>query len=351
MLKRIKNIKWLLPVYFLAATLATLLLAIAGWVYLSTQREAPAASLWVEYALLLLLIAPATGYFVARRYQSKVDSLHLSIKQIAKGNLAERLPVSPGDPFEGVYRDFNAMAASVENRLRLVQQEGVADVLKSMQSNQDAVMEERRRLARDLHDTVSQQLFAIHMSTSALPKLLEMNPEGAKTVVGQLVNMSHHAQRQMRSLIAQLRPLELEEQTLEEALGKWFPDYCNQNGLQGKLEIALPDELPEAIEHQLFLIIQEGMANVVKHAKAKRVSLLLYDAGHQYVLQIVDDGVGFEPDSSKRSSYGLATMTERAERLGGDADIRSKPGNGTVIHVNIPKFGQAGVEEKDEQLN
>jgi two-component system, NarL family, sensor histidine kinase LiaS len=347
MLKRVKNMKWLLPVYFMAATSATLLLGIGGWFYLSTHMEATGASLWVEYVLILMLIAPGVGYFVARKYQRKVDALHLSIKQIAKGNLAERLPVGPVDPFEGVYRDFNAMAASLESRLRLLQKEGVADVMKNLQSNQDAVMEERRRLARDLHDTVSQQLFAIHMSASSLTKLLELNPEGAKTVVAQLESMSHHAQRQMRSLIAQLRPLELEDQTLEEALGKWFPDYCNQNGLQGKLEIVLPEELSEAIEHQLFLIIQEGMANVVKHARAKRVSLLLYDAGHQYVLQIEDDGIGFEPDSEKRSSYGLATMRERAERLGGDAEIRSRPGSGTGIHIRIPRFGQTGSGEQE----
>lgn len=342
MLKRIKNIKWLLPVYFLAASLATLLLALFGWYYISTHDEAPGAELWVEFVLLLLLIGPTVGYFVARQYQRRVDALHLAVKQISIGNMAERLPVGNGDSFDSVYRDFNAMAGSLESRLRLLQQFGEADVMEKLQSNQDAVMEERRRLARDLHDTVSQQLFAIHMSASALPKLLEMNPEAAKTVVNQLVTMSHHAQRQMRSLIAQLRPLELEEQTLEEALGKWFPDYCNQNGLQGKLEVSLPDGLSEAIEHQMFLIIQEGMANVVKHAKAKHVSLTLYDAGHQLVLQIADDGVGFVVDPAKRSSYGLATMKERAERLGGNAEIRSKPGSGTGIHIHIPKFGQVG---------
>lgn len=348
MLKRIKNMKWLLPIYFLAATTATVVLGIGGWFYLSTHMEATGASLWVEYLLLLMLIAPGVGYFVARKYQRKVDALHLAIKQAAKGNMSERLPVGNADPFEGIYRDFNAMSASLESRLRLLQEEGAADVLKNMQSSQDAVLEERRRLARDLHDTVSQQLFAIHMSASSLPKLLDMNPEAAKTVVSQLVVMSHHAQRQMRSLIAQLRPLELEDQTLEEALGKWFPDYCNQNGLQGKLEIVLPEELSEAIEHQLFLIIQEGMANVVKHAQASRVSLLLHDAGHQYVLQIEDNGVGFDQKEERHSSYGLATMRERAERLGGEAEVRSKAGSGTSIHVHIPKFSHTGGAENDE---
>ncbi|MFM9327581.1 histidine kinase [Paenibacillus mesotrionivorans] len=338
MRKRLNNLKWLLPMYFLAASVGTLLLGVGGWFYLTTHMESPGAALWVEYFIIILLIAPVVGYFLARSYQRKMDALQLSIKQVTKGNLGERLEVLPADLFGELYQDFNTMAASLESRLRLLQQEGSADVMRNMQSSQDAVLEERRRLARDLHDTVSQQLFAIHMSASSLPKLLEINPEGARIVVEQLVTMSHHAQRQMRSLIAQLRPLELEEQTLEEALGKWFPDYCNQNGLKGRLEISLPGELPEAIEYQLFLIIQEGMANVVKHAKANRVSLVLYEAGSQYVLQIEDDGIGFEPNVEKRSSYGLATMRERAERLGGDAEVRSKPGAGTAVHIRIPKF-------------
>jgi len=341
MLKRIKNVKWLLPIYFFAASLGTLLMALLGWMYLTSHDAAPGTELWVEFIVLLLLIGPVIGYFVARQYQRKVDSLHLAIKQVLKGNLSERLPVVGTDSFDSVYRDFNAMAASLESKLRLLQQFGEADVLQQAESKQDAVLEERKRLARDLHDTVSQQLFAIHMSASSLPKLLEVNLNGAKTVVDQLVTMSNHAQRQMRSLIAQLRPLELEDQTLEEALGKWFPDYCNQNGLQGKLDTQLPDELPEAIEHQLFLVIQEGMANVVKHARARHVSLTLYDAGHQYVLRIADDGIGFDMDGLQRTSYGLSTMRERAERLGGDAEILSRKGSGTTVTVNIPKFEEA----------
>lgn len=338
MKKRIRNIKWLLPIYFFAACAGTLLLALAGWVFLTSGGEPSGTDLWVEFVVVLLLIGPVVGYFAAKSYQRKVDGLHLAIKQLMKGNLSERMPVGGGDAFDAVHRDFNAMAAGLESKLRLLQQLGEADIKDKLQSNRDAVMEERKRLARDLHDTVSQQLFAIHMSASSLPKLLEINPEGGKTVVGQLITMSHHAQKQMRSLIAQLRPLELENQTLEEALGKWFPDYCNQNGLQGKLEVELPEELPEAAEHQLFLIMQEGMANVVKHAKARHVALTLYDAGHQYVLHISDDGVGFDTNSPKRVSYGLSTMKERAQRLGGDADILSKPGSGTNIHIRIPKF-------------
>ena len=86
-------------------------------------------------------------------------------------------------------------------------------MIEKEQASERAVLEERRRMARDLHDTVSQQLFAIHMSASSLPKLLEMNPEHGNKVLDQLIQMSHIAQRQMRGLIAQLRPVELEGRT------------------------------------------------------------------------------------------------------------------------------------------
>ena len=207
------------------------------------------------------------------------------------------------------------------------------------------MLEERKRLARDLHDTVSQHLFAIHMSASSLPKLLEMNRERAESVMEQLIHMSAMAQKQMRGLIAQLRPLELEGRSLHEALDKWFPDYCRLNGIQGELGWRVAGTLSDAKEHQLFLIIQEAMANVVKHAGAKKASLLLAETERQYVMTLQDDGTGFRADQVKAGSYGLSTMRERARKLGGDGEIISKPGAGTRVKVTIPKLAK---EEKED---
>ncbi|MEI0735690.1 ATP-binding protein [Paenibacillus sp. JTLBN-2024] len=109
----------------------------------------------------------------------------------------------------------------------------------------------------------------------------------------QLIFMSQMAQKQMRALIAQLRPVELEGKNLEDALEVWFPDYCRQNALKGMKEVELQGKLSEAIEHQLFLIIQEAMANIVKHAHARLVSMSLREEQRQVVLSISDDGQGF----------------------------------------------------------
>jgi NarL family two-component system sensor histidine kinase LiaS len=236
------------------------------------------------------------------------------------------------------------MAESMEQRIGWLQKLGEENVMLQAASNEAAVIEERRRLARDLHDTVSQQLFALHMTASALPQWIERDPQQASRLIEQLIGVSQHAQRQMRGLIAQLRPIELEGRTLQQALDRWFPDYCRHNQLQGTLDLELgevdasPQNMPEAIEHQMFLLIQEGMANVVKHSEATRVTLSLRDTGRQYSLQIEDNGAGFDTSAVKVGSYGLATMKERAEKLGGSFEIFSRPGRGASLKVRIPKF-------------
>ncbi|RKN74217.1 sensor histidine kinase [Paenibacillus ginsengarvi] len=336
-LTRSINIKWQLLSYFVGALAIVLGGFAIGWLYwreeLSTNR------LWIEYVLFLVVSGLVVVYLIATQHQRKIDTLHLAILQLANGNLGERIQPLGMDPFDRIYGDFNEMAASLEKRVMLLQKVGEENVMLQAKSNEDAVIEERKRLARDLHDTVSQQMFAIHMSAASLAKMVERGQmEAAAPILGQLVTMSNLTQKQLRGMIAQLRPIELEGRRLSDALDKWFPDYCRQNGLQGNMDIRLARALSEGIEHQLFLIIQEGMANVVKHASARHVALSLHDTGNQFVLQIHDDGQGFESDVTRSNSYGLSTMRERAQKLGGSMELRSKTGAGTRIRISIPKF-------------
>lgn len=301
-------------------------------------------------AAVFIVANIGVGYWAAQRMQRRIDSLHLGIKQAISGNLAVRIPEEGARSFTPIYREFNEMAAMLERRMQLLQRMGEEQVMREAASNEAAVLEERKRLARDLHDTVSQHLFAIHMSASSLPKLLELNRERAEEVMEQLIQMSSLAQKQMRGLIAQLRPLELEGRSLREALDRWFPDYCRQNGLQGELHWRITGELSDAKEHQLFLIIQEAMANIVKHASAKRVTLSATETERQYAVTLQDDGAGFRADQVKAGSYGLSTMRERAQKLGGDTEIISKAGAGTRIRVTIPKFSdEENVEDEHER--
>ncbi|MCG7409819.1 sensor histidine kinase [Paenibacillus sp. ACRRX] len=294
---------------------------------------------WLYGIITVLIVSAITGYISGVRLQRRLDVLHLSMMQVTKGNWSARIPDDEDASFARLYTDFNAMMQTMEHKLRLLQKLSEQQMIDWERESEAIVQEERKRLARDLHDTVSQQLFALHMSSSSLPKVMEMDMNRAKVVVEQLIQMSHIAQRQMRGLIAQLRPIELDGRTLEEALERWFPDYCNQNGLKGKIDIQLHEGLSEVKEHQCFLMIQEAMANVVKHAQARQVTLTMQEADSRIVLVVADDGRGFDMNKTAHGgSYGLSTMRERVDKLGGHMDLVSQPGAGTTIRVYIPLF-------------
>lgn len=343
--RHFRNIKWELALYVLAAVVLSLAADFVLWFYFYLYKAwVDLIRLWLAIAAVHLFVGLSVGYIAALKFQRKVNRLHLGILQLGRGNLAERIPVTGDDAFDKIYYDFNEMAAGVQKRIQLLQKLGEENVRLQASSNEAAVLEERKRLARDLHDTVSQQLFALHMAASTLEKTIERDPAAAKALTAQLTQVSSIAQRQIRGLIAQLRPVELEGRSLEEALGKWFPDYCRHNRLLGELDIRLTGEISDAMEHQIFMIVQEAMANVVKHAEARKVELQLHELDHQYVLTITDDGRGFYNGQVQTHSYGLSSMQERAQKLGGRADIYSKAGSGTRIKVHFPKFK---MEEED----
>ncbi|WP_027092767.1 HAMP domain-containing sensor histidine kinase [Cohnella thermotolerans] len=336
MLRSIRNSKWELALFAGGSTAVVIALLYIGWTRWDGQIPNP--KWWMGWGVALLIADITIAYRLGRRTERRIDQLQLAMKQAASNNWNVRLPEIKGDAFSGIYRDFNLMLEKLESRMKLLQQLGERRVLEEVPAHEAAVLEERRRLARDLHDTVSQQLFALHMASSSLPKLMELDPEQGAKVMQQLIVMSSSAQKQMRGLIAQLRPMELQGRTLPEALDRWFPDFCRQNGLQGTLDIQCDVALSEAMEHQMFLIIQEAMANVVKHAEAKTVRLTLGETESQISLQIEDDGAGFRAEQVRAGAYGLSTMRERAEKLGGDAEIVTKPGAGTRVRVWFPKF-------------
>ncbi|MGG4142112.1 HAMP domain-containing sensor histidine kinase [Paenibacillus algorifonticola] len=336
MVRLLRSGKWeLIAMFVFAAALAYGAAAIIAY---GLMPHAGRWEVWLTAAAVFLLVAASCGYWAGRRIQRRVDTLQLAMKQAVNGNFEIRIAERGGLSFTELYEEFNVLARQMEERMTYIQRTGEEQVMAEAASNEEAVLEERKRLARDLHDTVSQQLFAMHMCASSLPKLQQVDSERAAEVLGQLIEMSTLAQKQMRTFIAQLRPMELEGRTLLQALDKWFPDYCRQNHLQGQLEWRLVEPLSEAKEHQLFLIVQEGLANIVKHAKAEGCSLTFSENERQIVLSLQDDGTGFRVDEVKRGSYGLSTMHERAQKLGGTAEIISKPGSGTRVKVSIPKI-------------
>ena len=190
---------------------------------------------------------------------------------------------------------------------------------------QEIISEERNRLARELHDSVSQQLFAASMLMSAITegkKAEESNEMKQLQLVEQMIQQS---QLEMRALLLHLRPIALHGKSLKDGIEELLLELKLKVPLE--IEWRLEDfQLDRGVEDHLFRILQESVSNTLRHAKANKMEVLLLQRDQFYILRVTDDGVGFHPEKSKSGSYGLQNMKERALEIGGELKIVSLPG-------------------------
>jgi len=200
-----------------------------------------------------------------------------------------------------------------------------------------AVLEERQRLSRELHDSVSQALFGIGLGARTARTLLQRNaPEKALGSVDYVVSLAEGGMAEMRALLFELRPESLATEGLVAALTKQAAVLTLRHELA--VDTALGDE-PDVsldIKEALFRIAQEALHNIVKHARARTVQIHLSHEEDNTILSVRDDGAGFDPTGSFPGHIGQHSMRERAERLGGTVTVESAVGQGTCIVVRLP---------------
>jgi len=213
-------------------------------------------------------------------------------------------------------------------------------------SLQDVVIQERNRLARELHDSVSQQLFAASMMMSAFNESAHPVDETARKQLDMIEHMIQQSQQEMRALLLHLRPVPLKGKSLQAGARELLSE------LQQKLVLEIDwkiEDFPveKGIEDQLFRILQESVSNTLRHADARHLHVLLIKRDDLVIMRITDDGEGFDVDEAKTSSYGLSNMQERAFEAGGTFKIVSLIGEGTILEVKVPLFGRE-MEEADD---
>lgn len=209
-------------------------------------------------------------------------------------------------------------------------------------AEQSAALAERTRLARELHDSVTQSLYSVTMYAEAAQLLLTSgNHQTAAEHLRELRDTAQEALGEMRLLIYELRPLALDKQGLAEALRERVESVEMRGGIKPDIYIEGAEHLPLAIQQELYHIAREGLNNIVKHAHAHCVRLRLMASETSACLEISDDGVGFDTSSS-RGGLGVAGMRERVQRIGGKLDITSVVGKGTEIRVSLGSSGEPG---------
>jgi NarL family two-component system sensor histidine kinase LiaS len=238
---------------------------------------------------------------------------------------------------EDVDRDIRKIQGKMKEMSSELQQLNARPQLVDGSTKEEILEAERHRLARELHDSVSQQLFAAMMMMSALNEqaIRDDAPEMQKKQLAMVTDIINASQSEMRALLLHLRPVTLEGKSLKQGIEQLLKE------LETKIKISLKWEIvdfamPSSIEDQLFRVIQELLSNTLRHAKADELEVYLHRIEHNVLLRVIDDGVGFDVENQKAGSYGLMNIRERISGIGGTLKIISFKNQGTSIEIKIP---------------
>ena len=236
---------------------------------------------------------------------------------------------------------FLVCAAAGAEARRLLERQADAEQELASQERRLAAEEERARLARDMHDSLAKTVSGIGFAALALSRRIERDPEGAAVEARRLAEDAREATRQAREIIVGLRADAGETLPLSEAVAEHARRWAEGAGVALDLAVEDVGELHPATARELDWIVREALANVARHARAKRVSVRLRRLGGRAVLTVADDGAGFDvPDDldelGQGRHFGLGGMRERAVLAGGDLSVESAPGEGCVLSVWVP---------------
>lgn len=213
----------------------------------------------------------------------------------------------------------------------------IANARLHARSRELSVVKERNRLARELHDSVTQSLFSMRLAADTALALAGSDPDGARAQIEQLRELAGGALAEMRALVAELRPPAVEASGIVETLRGHVEVLRQVHRLDVRLDARLPGRFDAAREAELFRVAQEALSNAVRHSGAGAVDVLLEPCEGGVRLTVRDDGRGFDPGATPANGcYGLTSMRERAQALGAHLEIASAAGEGTTVRVEVP---------------
>ena len=244
--------------------------------------------------------------------------------------LAGKEVISFADP------DLDASFKSLSGKLNLLTEAVQKAENQSLVKEEEIIEKERKRIARDLHDTVSQELFAAHMILSGVSQqALKLDREKMQIQLQSVAAILETAQKDLRVLLLHLRPVELEEKSLVEGIQILLKELEDKSDLKVSLKQNV-SKLPKKIEEHIFRILQELISNTLRHAQASCLDVYLYQTDFELQLKVVDNGIGFQLGSLDDLSYGLRNIKERVEDMAGTVQLLTAPKQGLAVDIRIP---------------
>ncbi|MGT2562742.1 sensor histidine kinase [Streptococcus viridans] len=232
--------------------------------------------------------------------------------------------------------DLEASFQSLSGKLNLLTEAVQKAENQGLVREETIIEKERKRIARDLHDTVSQELFAAHMILSGVSQqALKLDREKMQTQLQSVAAILETAQKDLRVLLLHLRPVELEEKSLVEGIQILLKELEDKSDLEVSLKQNV-SKLPKKIEEHIFRILQELISNTLRHAQASCLDVYLYQTDVELQLKVVDNGIGFQLGSLDDLSYGLRNIKERVEDMAGTVQLLTAPKQGLAVDIRIP---------------
>lgn len=292
---------------------------------LAVDVVGPVVAVLAGSAVVLLVLAGSVGtifgFMTARGLAGRLARLANATGAWSQGDFSAVVADPSQDELGQLARRLNRMAEQLQNMLET--------------RRELAVVEERNRLARDLHDSAKQQAFAASAQIGAARALLVRDPASADQHMAEAERLINALRKELSTLILALRPAALGDQGLATALQAYAADWSRQTGIAAAVRAQNERSLPLEIEQALFRIAQEALANTARHSRARNADLWLgYEPTHM-TLKITDDGQGFDTAAAS-DGFGLRSMQDRAEAIGARMSIESRPAEGTCITITCP---------------
>jgi len=305
--------------------------------------------------LFFMLVSLVTGFVYAYAYglslKKTIAQFIYQLKQFQRGSLNKKITIQRNDELKKLADEVNTLTDELEQQIVSMRRVLNENAKLIDEAEKGAGLEERRKLARDLHDAVSQELFAVSMSLGAVPKVLHKNPQKAEQLFKQIEKMVHHAQQELRALIMHLRPVTLEGKSFKQAMESLMEEMkIKHPNLRFECDFKAVPVIEKGAEEQLFRVLQEGLSNALRHANPLLIRLHANLRGERLLVILEDDGDGFDSmkvEQNKTGNYGLISMKERMTELGGHFTIVSYPGKGTKLEFRIPLTNKISKEEGD----
>ena len=290
------------------------------WNNLSQQLRADALHAGAQALLLAIVpVGVLFGLLASRRLVRRVRRLERATLAVADGDYTVTLPASGRDEVGRLEANFTAMTRQLGSALAAERQRATGD----------ARAAERARIAREVHDAISQHLFALRMIAAGMRRADPGNQQAHA-----IERISEEAVRDMQALLIELRPVGLDGAGLGPALQHICAAYHQRLGVT--VDASLDDvTVPAPVEHALVRIAQEACANAVRHGNARQLAVSMTRQDGHVELAVRDTGTGFDP-AAPRAGSGLAHIRERVTELGGTVDIDSAPGRGAALTVRVP---------------